>query len=156
MKREMLTFAAGALAAWVARSPEARVEVGWDFDEKGRKEARVELAQHGDGAWVREGTYERWYANGNLHMRGSLRADREEGVWHKYHENGQLKKRLAYSRGEIHGRYESWYPNGQKSSEGEFDRGSPTGSWTVWNEDGSIDAERTGRYVDGELVRDGG
>ena len=152
MKRELLTFGAGALFALAARSTE--VEVGWDFYEKGEKRARVELTRTGDGDWVREGNFERWYANGNLHMQGPMKADREEGLWHKYHENGQLKKKLSFAGGDLHGPYESWYANGQKSSEGEFAQGQPVGTWTVWKEDGSLDADRTGRYVDGELVRD--
>lgn len=152
MKRELLTFGAGLLVAWTARTDD--VEVGWDFDEKGRKRVRVELVRGADGSWVREGEFASWHANGHPMSVGPMRADREEGLWHRYHENGRLKKRLTFAAGQIHGRYESWYANGQKSSEGEFERGEPVGTWTVWHEDGSLDVERSGRYVDGELVRD--
>ncbi len=69
-----------------------------------------------------------------------------------YYANGQVDTECETREGRREGRCTHYSPDGKKLSEGAFVGGRMQGSWTFWREDASVDAERSGTYVDGERV----
>lgn len=154
MRRESLALLTGLLLGSAGpSSPVEPTEVGWDFWENGRPRARVELVESQAG-WVREGRFLQWSQSGQATLEGWMAAGRESGAWTRYFENGRVKKRVNYRAGELDGPYESFYESGQRASSGTFTAGRPSGPWQAWNADGSVDPQRSGTYIDGQLVKD--
>jgi len=77
-----------------------------------------------DGGWARDGYWEAWHENGQLHELGAYRLGEEDGVW------------------------QWWYPNGNRMAEGRYVDGDRVGTWCFWNEDGGL--LMTGSYRAGQ------
>ncbi len=65
--------------------------------------------------------------------------------------DGTLKSSTVYVDGLREGPSKQFYPDGAPRSQGSYAGGEREGEWIFWLEDGSVDAERSGRYVDGVL-----
>ena len=59
------------------------------------------------------GLYERWYENGQMRERCSLKNEWYDGLCESWYEDGQIWKRYTHKNGKLDGLYESWYEDGQ-------------------------------------------
>ena len=136
----------------------------------------AQRALDADGAWVRDGMWNCWHSNGELHEQGNYREGVEqgewswwypdgnrmatgqfvngefEGAWAYYYDTGDLAVRGQYIAGEGTGTWTLYRPDGGRQAEGPFVNGRANGEWTVWTETGAVDPERSGVYVDGVMV----
>lgn len=69
-----------------------------------------------------------------------------------YFQSGQIQTRFTRIDGQREGAASEWYANGQERCAGEYLHGEREGAWVFFHSDGSIDAERTGTYVQGKRV----
>ena len=128
--------------------------------------------------WLREGAWEAWHENGQLHEEGAYHLDEEtglwrwwyengqqmaegrfidgerEGLWHYWHDNGNKMTECSYEAGSAHGLWRQYHENGVQSALGEFVRGELQGAWTVWHEDGTLNLDGTGTYDSGDRTGD--
>lgn len=136
----------------------------------------AQRALNADGRWEREGFWNCWHSNGELHEQGEYRAGlahgswtwwypdgnrmstghfvngERHGDWTWYFDTGELAMGGRYAGGEGVGAWTLYYPSGGRQASGSFIDGRASGPWTVWTEDGTVNHERTGNYSDGELV----
>jgi antitoxin component YwqK of YwqJK toxin-antitoxin module len=82
-----------------------------------------------------------------LQTRGS---NGDGGVQTTYYANGQVRTESTLVNGKRDGASTSYFSDGKKMSAGAYSAGKMEGAWTFWRADGSLDAERTGDYRDGE------
>ena len=61
----------------------------------------------------REGLWESYYRNGQLHTKGVYRKGKREGEWEFYFRNGQLECKGTYKNGNEDGVFEFYYSKGQ-------------------------------------------
>ena len=61
----------------------------------------------------REGLWESYYRNGQLHTKGFYRKGKREGEWEFYFRNGQLECKGTYKNGNEDGVFEFYYSKGQ-------------------------------------------
>jgi hypothetical protein len=105
------------------------------------------------------------WKNGLLHgtevwhsLRGDARKrlDWQDGVphgaWREWHGNGVKSLECALERGVLHGKATRWRRNGTKAYQGEYRNGAKTGEWFYLKRDSTLDAKKTGLYVDGERL----
>ncbi|MCA8980041.1 MAG: hypothetical protein H6831_10615 [Planctomycetes bacterium] len=129
-----------------------------------------------DGKWERDGMWNCWHSNGELHEQGEYRAGvahgpwswwypdgnrmatgnfangQRTGSWTWYFDTGDLAMKGRYANDRGVGTWTLYYPSGGRHAEGAFDETGASGHWTVWTENGAIDPERTGEYRDGVKV----
>ena len=146
------------------------------FYPNGQREFLGTQVETEPGVWSREGAWTAWHENGVIDEQGAYLGDVEDGPWRWWYPNGNLKavgtwvegKRVGewrfwhesgglgtvgnYLDGQGHGPWTLYHENGLKWAEGSYSHGEISGFWTVWNEDGSVNEERTGNYVGGEIV----
>ena len=66
----------------------------------------------------------------------------------RYYANGQIAQRGSIKNKKLHGVWVSYSPEGEKVSQGTFKKGKKTGKWFFWNEEGLIEAD----FNDNKLV----
>jgi hypothetical protein len=71
-----------------------------------------------------------------------------------YYADGTLKSSTVYVHGLREGPAEQFYADGTPEWRGSYASGRRHGEWTFWTPEGAVDAERSGRYADGEKVAD--
>jgi hypothetical protein len=114
----LVLVAAPACAAAHDREVEER-------DAAGHVIARAHETRGVDGAYVRHGPFEAFYADGTRRAAGEYRSGARSGAWTTFHANGALESRGAYLDD------------------------AAEGVW-IWRQaDGALDAERTGVYEAG-------
>ena len=79
---------------------------------------------------LREGSWVRYWDNGNLYYKGDYKNGKKEGSWVSYHKNGQL-------------RYKGDYKNGEEE-----------GSWVGYKVSGSVWKKFTGTFKEGVKISD--
>ena len=93
--------------------------------------------------------HEKFYENGQLEQRGSLKNKEPDGLWEWFHKNGQLEQRRTYNNGEMDGLWESYYENGQLQLRGNFKNGKLNGPYKIFRENGQL--EQRGNYKNGKM-----
>ena len=134
--------------AGTGSSPAATTEVTIAtefFDEAKTKKKAEGPMSYG----LKDGQWTWWYENGQIAVRGKLRADKPVGVWEEWHETGQKKSEIPWKAGKKEGVAKEWHPNGNLRSEGTFAAGVPVGIHSMWYPNGKI--FQTQNYVDGQL-----
>ena len=59
------------------------------------------------------GTIVKYYENGQLRVKGTMKDGEQHGIWEQYSEDGQLQHKRTYKDGELDGISEKYYENGQ-------------------------------------------
>jgi antitoxin component YwqK of YwqJK toxin-antitoxin module len=95
----------------------------------------------------KEGTWNYYFENNQLHKHGSYKNGLKEGPWNYYFENGQLHKHVSYKNGLKERHWITYYENGIPKSKGEYVNDSKEGLWFLYNESGNLVTE--GDYKDG-------
>lgn len=104
---------------------------------------------HTDAEGRKDGTWERFRADGSLEVRAVYRRGERSGPWTELAPDGTVTRIETYRRDVLHGRRESFHPDGELATrtswrdgvlDGPFEEHGPGDAW-----------ERTGRYRDGEL-----
>lgn len=106
-----------------------------------------------DPKWTQSPELAEHYGNGQLHFRVSqIRNETgkwvREGAWEAWHENGELHEQGAYLNGREQGKWTWWYDTGVRMAQGKFVDGKRTGPWTFWHGNGNLMME--GQYRDGD------
>ncbi len=99
---------------------------------------------------VQEGPFSMWYPNGQLKGRGAMKAGLAEGAWTSWHDNGVKHIVATFARGEEEGAWVSYWEEGGKSADGQFLHGWESGTWTFWHPSGRL--AQQGAYHDGKRV----
>ena len=101
---------------------------------------------------VKDGTYELFHKNGQLHRRGNTNKDgKREGLFESFYENGQLEERGNFIDGKRDGTYELFHENGQLWVKGNINKdGEPDGLYERYYENGQLEYKRN--YKDGKEV----
>jgi antitoxin component YwqK of YwqJK toxin-antitoxin module len=60
----------------------------------------------------REGFWEYFYPNGNIHWRIPFKEGKIDGIWEWFYPNGNIRCRTPYKEGEMDGIEERFYENG--------------------------------------------
>lgn len=136
----------------------------------------AQRSQNAEGKWQRDGMWNCWHSNGELHEQGEYKAGvahgswswwypdgnrmatgrfangQRTGAWSWFFDTGDLAMQGQYANDEGVGTWTLYYPSGGRHASGAFDDSGASGPWTVWTESGAIDPERTGEYRDGVLI----
>ena len=72
-----------------------------------------EISNEGYKNGKREGLWESYYRNGQLHTKGQYRKGKREGEWEFYYRNGQLECKGYYKNGNQDGLFQFYYAKGQ-------------------------------------------
>ena len=100
-----------------------------------------------DGAWV---TYNN---KGMLIEKGLYINNLEEGTWIRFYENGEISYKGDFINGKKVGLWIAYHFNGQLEYKGSFKNGKKDGVWEYYATTGSILEEHSGIYKDGKIVR---
>ena len=87
-------------------------------------------------------------------QRGSIKNGKKEGSWEYYYDNGQLHDKGDCKNGKREGFWEGYWKNGQFHYRGEVKDGLRNGSWVSFWEDGTVDNLNTGTWEKGYMVSD--
>lgn len=102
------------------------------FDSKGVKVGLSEIYWQGGARRLRQhyaadgsldGSYERFYANGQLAQSGYFYQGQRHGVWREYYATGQLSEEMHYHKGELNGPARSYAPGGKLTQERQLEFG---------------------------------
>ncbi|HXS38243.1 MAG TPA: hypothetical protein VN721_16185 [Flavipsychrobacter sp.] len=96
----------------------------------------------------KEGSYKKWYFNGNLQETSNYSDDKRDGQTVFYFEDGSKAGEYMYSDGLMDGDATTYYPNGKVSDVGTFKKDLQSGDWKEYYENGNMKAE--GKYADGD------
>ena len=84
------------------------------------------------------GTYETYYANGQLSIIATYKDGIPDGLHESYYENGQPMYRGTYKNGKTDGLREEYFYNGQLKWRRTFKDGELEGIWEKYEEDGTL------------------
>jgi MORN repeat variant len=136
----------------------------------------AQRSRNAEGEWERDGLWNCWHSNGELHEQGEYRGAVEHGAWSWWYpdgnrmaagrfvngersgdwdwffDTGELAMEGRYERGAGVGTWTLYYPNGARHAAGSFIDGEASGHWTVWTQSGAVDPNRTSEYMDGVMV----
>ena len=101
---------------------------------------------------VRNGSFIRWYENGNKAVQGSYSNDRKSGEWTYWSPTGHITGKGNFYNDRPDGKWQTWYENGQKESEGEYEQGVQHGKFIYWDEKNNI--SKILHYENGKVVKD--
>jgi antitoxin component YwqK of YwqJK toxin-antitoxin module len=99
-----------------------------------------------DGAWI---TYNN---KGMLIEKGKYKNDLEEGPWIRFYENGEINYKGDFVSGKKVGLWIAYYYNGQLEYKGNFDNGKKSGLWEYYSVSGNILEEHSGIYKNDKKV----
>ncbi len=102
----------------------------------------------------RDGYFRKRAPDGCVLEEGAYLHGEKEGPWIYRAATGAIELEGSYHHGRATGFWQGWHANGQKACEGSCEDGRLVGRVSFWSEDGSLDAARSGEYVDGERVRE--
>lgn len=114
-----------------------------------------------EGRETHRGTYRLGVEHGSWRERsedgsigaGEYRDGAREGPWRYAYPGGARQEEGSYVRGERDGRWTRWYEDGRVAAEVHWKAGVQSGPASYWRRDGSLDAARSGEYVEGAKVR---
>ena len=95
------------------------------------------------------GSYVRYFENGNSLAKGSYKNGELDGPWELGFENGQMKFEVSYRNGKRHGPIVSYHRNGFLRSTGQYKDGKYDGRRMLYDEDGQLKV--TADYIDGVM-----
>ncbi len=98
-------------------------------------------------AYVMDGEYTAYHANGKIKTHGSYQNNQAIGIWKYYFENGALKMQGDLQPDQNQGFWEYYFENGQKSMEGILKEGARQGEWKFYFEQGGV--KSIGKFLDG-------
>lgn len=131
-----------------------RCQVAWDGTlrtlryEDGKLLARGEFI---DGLKV--GLHEEWHPNGVISAIEQYVNNIPDGRFEYFDGDGNPLRTGSYVDGYKEGLWTEYWSPGQVRRRGEMLRGERSGHWSYYRGDGSVDQDRTGEYLDDELVR---
>ncbi len=99
-------------------------------------------------AYVLDGLYVAYHANGKVKTQGSYKNNLAIGVWDYFFENGAIKMKGNLTEDGKSGHWQYFYENGQKSMEGDLIGGRRSGDWEFYYESGNI--KNKGQFIDGK------
>ncbi len=99
------------------------------------------------GAWIF------FYQQGEFEAQGDFLNGLQHGAWVGYHPDGKVRFSGSFRQGKPHGPWSMYWPSGLLQASGEMVQGQRQGYWKQWDLFRRPDPERSGLYVDDELVR---
>lgn len=129
----------------------------------GSLEEKFYVIQVEDGSFLRDGSYNKWYENGQKESTGYFIRGKRNGNFKFWYLNGNIKADCSYRNDTLDGNYKSWYENGQLESAGDYKMGKKIGEWLEYYENGQIkfkgkfsnpdvaDGEHTSWHKNGKL-----
>ena len=108
----------------------------------------------------RDGIYYKKFSdapfNGEVEGReqGKFKNGKREGSWVKYYDNGQLWFKGDYKNGKEEGPWVAYWRNGQLSFKGDYKDGRKEGRWVWYDEIGNPWKELSGVFKDGVKISD--
>ena len=95
--------------------------------------------------------YIEYYSNGNVGIKGQLNSKgQREGLWEVFYENGNIHSRIPYKEGKIDGINEWFYENGNIRRRTTFKEGNEDGIDEWFCANGNITKTRV--WKDGQLI----
>ena len=99
-----------------------------------------------DGAWIT-------YSNKGMFIeKGLYKNDLEEGPWIRFFENGEINYKGDFINGKKVGPWIAYHFNGQLEYKGSFKNGKKDGIWEYYSPNGSQYEEHSGIYENGKKV----
>ncbi len=89
------------------------------------------------------GQWDYFFENGAIKMIGTLEEDGKSGKWQYFYENGKKSMEGMLQGGRRNGNWSFYYENGKIKNEGKFEKGKRVGSWKYYHEDGLVKADAT-------------
>jgi antitoxin component YwqK of YwqJK toxin-antitoxin module len=100
----------------------------------------------------REGLWEWFFKNGNIHFRTPYKGGKEDGIEEGFYKNGNIESRTLYVEGEKNG-IEEWFDEqGNIESRTPYKEGKEDGIEECFDEQGNITETR--HWKDGELIEE--
>ena len=112
--------------------------IGWSLDYK-------DLVQR-DGLFYKKFTDVPFTGQVTGEEKGLLKNGKKEGSFFKYYKNGQLWSKGNFQNNKKEGSWIVYFNNGQKFSKGKYKNGRPEGYWVMYDEDGTIVDAMTGMW----------
>jgi len=84
------------------------------------------------------GLWKRWYENGQLYIKCTVKDEKINGLHEQWYEKGELYNRCNYKSGLCDGLREIWYSNGRLMLKTYYKNDEIRGSYKVWNENGKL------------------
>ena len=101
---------------------------------------------------LKDGYWEIYFRNGNLHSKGNINNGVEVGEWNLYYQDGTLKIKGTFINGKEDGEWNLYYQDGSSHLKGTYNNGIREGEWVVYNNNGDISRKTT--YVDDNVSRE--
>ena len=100
-----------------------------------------------DGVYYKKFSNEPFTGKVNGKEQGSLKNGNREGSWVRYFDDGQLESKGNYKNGKKEGSWVWYYHSGQLSYKGDYKNGKEEGSWVSYKRDGTFNS---GTYKNGK------
>ena len=120
--------------------------VGWSLDYK-------DLVQR-DGLFYKKFTDVPFTGQVTGEEKGLFKNGKKEGSFFKYYKNGQLWSKGNFQNNKKEGSWIVYFNNGQIFSKGKYKIGRPDGYWVMYDEGGTIVDAMTGMWKDGYPISD--
>jgi antitoxin component YwqK of YwqJK toxin-antitoxin module len=78
----------------------------------------------------------RYFENGKVLRKESLKNGLLNGIIFQYHENGNVEMKITYKDGKRNGSFKMYFPNGKLKAECNYVNDSIDGVFKIWTEDG--------------------
>ena len=101
---------------------------------------------------LKDGYWEIYFRNGNLHSKGNMNNGVEDGEWNLYYQDGTLKMTGNLSNGVADGEWNLYYQDGTLQMKGIYNNGRMEGEWVVYHNNGEI--SRKIFYVDDTVSKE--
>ena len=95
----------------------------------------------------KEGTWVRYYSNGQLFSVSNYETGRKNGAWITYNNKGHLIEKGQYKNDLEEGNWIRLFENGEISYKGKFENGKKSGSWIAFYYNGKL--KYKGNYKNG-------
>lgn len=86
----------------------------------------------------KNGTFEKWFADGTLSYQASYQDGKQEGTARSWWKNGELRSESNFTNGIADGKQLQWYQSGAKFKEITLVNGKEEGLQKAWRENGKI------------------
>lgn len=99
---------------------------------------------------LEDGTYEGFYPNGELQVKGLVVDGKRSGLWTSFHPAGNKQSENSYVKGKLEDKTVVYYPSGQIMYIGYYSNGENDGQWLYFDQEGTLVKEVI--YDDGEII----
>ena len=144
MNRFLLLFLLMAGASLAARPAAAqrlrRLVTYFDSTKTRRREVYSALVA---ADTVPEGSYRRYYRNGQLEQQTSFRAGQRDSAYVEFEPDGRRRLEATYRAGQRQGPFTTYYASGKPAQSGTFVDDEPTGEIVYYHPDGSVKLRTT-------------